>query len=226
MVRQIVPVAFDVNSAPWERLPGESSRAWQAFVLYRDAGPSRTLVDVARALSMSVTRKGHSRWPNVTIYTWNRRYRWRDRVQEWENHLDGQRIRCQEEAVRRMVERHTRISMLMWRRANSRLLELSPAEIRSRDLPGWVQTAVNIERMSRGLATEKHDSSITGANGGPFQVEDSVQSPIDALLSRLAGIAARQHAAGVTLQSWAGEPGTVDGELGLLGAPVPDDTTG
>jgi hypothetical protein len=57
-------------AAPWERLPGESLRAYQGFCTFRTQGADRSCSKVARALSKS----------RQLIARWALRWRWQDRV--------------------------------------------------------------------------------------------------------------------------------------------------
>ena len=38
---------------PWERQDGEREKPYEAFLLYKNAGPGRTKIDVARKLKKS-----------------------------------------------------------------------------------------------------------------------------------------------------------------------------
>lgn len=78
---------------PWERLPEETGRAYEAFRAFRDLGPTRRLVDVPD------TKLG-------TVRGWSQRYRWQERARAW----DGEAYRIEDarrlEARRQMDERH------------------------------------------------------------------------------------------------------------------------
>lgn len=52
----------DIN--PWERQEGESSKAFEAFVIYRDMGAKRTFTAVADTLHKSCTliRRWKEQW--------------------------------------------------------------------------------------------------------------------------------------------------------------------
>lgn len=64
---------------PWERQPDESSEAFAAWLVYRDAEGKRTFKRVADELQKSTT----------LIYRWGTDYRWADRLRRWENHKDA-----------------------------------------------------------------------------------------------------------------------------------------
>jgi hypothetical protein len=59
---------------PWDRQPGESSPAFEAFRVYRDAGPRRSLRRVAADV-----RKSRS-----LIFRWSSSHGWVARVEAWD----------------------------------------------------------------------------------------------------------------------------------------------
>ena len=62
----------------WERQPGESAQAFEAFKIYRDLGLKRSNQEVCKQLSKS--RQLISRWKA----TWN----WDERVRAYDNALE------------------------------------------------------------------------------------------------------------------------------------------
>ena len=58
------------SSYPWERQTKETEKAYEAFLLYKNAGPGRTVIDVARKLQKSYT----------LIRRWAKKWNWEDRV--------------------------------------------------------------------------------------------------------------------------------------------------
>lgn len=85
---------------PWERLPVESSPAWEAFVLYRDGGPARTIRGVCRQLHKSLTLIGR----------WSVRHKWVERAGGWDAYTDRIRREASLKAVKEMTERHARMA--------------------------------------------------------------------------------------------------------------------
>ena len=60
--------------APWDRQPGESAPAFEAFCEYRNAGPRRSLRQVAVRLGKS----------SSLIYRWSSAHGWVRRAREWD----------------------------------------------------------------------------------------------------------------------------------------------
>jgi len=81
---------------PWERQPGETPKAWEAFTVYRDLGPSRSLRAAGQQLGKST----------VVCEKWSARWDWVNRCREWDRHTDGLRRAAQVEAIETMSRRH------------------------------------------------------------------------------------------------------------------------
>jgi len=88
---------------PWERQPDESGKAWEAFRIYRDLGPGRSLSEVASILGKS----------RQSIGGWAARHNWAWRAQEYDRYLDEQRVRAQVRQIQEMSERHAEQSQLI-----------------------------------------------------------------------------------------------------------------
>jgi len=61
---------------PWERQEGESSKAFHAFTLYRDAGHERSLTQIAQKLNVS----------KQAIGKWSTQWHWVGRCLAWDNY--------------------------------------------------------------------------------------------------------------------------------------------
>ena len=79
----------------WERQPGESAQAYEAFAIYRDMGSNRSLRVVAEQLSKSDT----------LIKRWSREKKWGERCRAYDNHLDDV---ARQEALRKYKKMRTR----------------------------------------------------------------------------------------------------------------------
>lgn len=87
----------------WEKQPGESHQAFAAFRIFRDLGSQRSM-DAAyqrRERSSGVTGgKVTGRW-----HTWRAQWRWNDRVDAWDRHIDAETRAAAEARARADGER-------------------------------------------------------------------------------------------------------------------------
>jgi hypothetical protein len=63
----------------WDRKPDESTRAWTAFVAFRDSA-DRKLINVAKSLTPACSVQNVSRW--------SVRHSWAARSADWDTHVD------------------------------------------------------------------------------------------------------------------------------------------
>jgi hypothetical protein len=101
---------------PWERQPGESDRAFEAFRLYRDLGPSRTLDRAGELVSpregptgaqggaQDGAQPGRKRGATGCIRGWAAKHHWAERAGAWDAHLDRERRAAAERAEAEEVE--------------------------------------------------------------------------------------------------------------------------
>ena len=103
---------LNAMAASWQRRPGESNPAFQAFVEYRGLGCGRTLEATRRELAKG---PGYLRY----LREWSTRWCWAERASDWDRHLrktrDGNAA-GEEEMWGRLRRRSTRKS---WRLAQS-----------------------------------------------------------------------------------------------------------
>ena len=90
---------------PWDRQPGESELAHQAFIAYRDSGIPRNLAATARALGK---HEGQ-------LYRWKDRHGWGYRLLAW----DAAQGKAAEETAQREWERRRR----RWSQAGDHIMQ-------------------------------------------------------------------------------------------------------
>ena len=93
---------------PWERQPGETEKAYQAFCQYRDmpAG-SRSLRTVSQRLYGGKPATSKTR-PAGQVQDWSIRWGWVQRVQAWDDEMDRRRREAAVAEVEEMAARHAR----------------------------------------------------------------------------------------------------------------------
>lgn len=179
-----------VIAAPWSRQPGETSVAWEAFVLFRDWGTSRNHAKVYRKLGKSRT----------VIERWSRKWNWLERAHAWDEQVDSVRQEAALGEVAEMAKRHIgeagefiEVAMAHIRafaksfdtpakrkKFEKELVALPPKErvqVMARMVMMW-ELAVKQERLARGEPTE----NIAGRIG--IHVVDRLARKIGALATQ------------------------------------------
>jgi hypothetical protein len=161
----------DTAAAPWEQQPGESTRAFGAFCVYRDLGPMRSLRAAAVAFYGRETRSVERQFD-----TWSSAFRWVERAGAWDRHLDAAARLAQVEARREMVERHVKEARVLQAKALERLRSICPEELGPSDLLRFIVEAAKLERLALGEPEIVQRHEMTGPGGGPvhFCLEDVV----------------------------------------------------
>jgi hypothetical protein len=82
---------------PWDQQPDESNKAFKAFKLYLDMGYKRTVKRVA----ISLGAKSYT-----YIYEWSAKFKWRDRVKNWEKEQSRLQLAASYENYKSICEEH------------------------------------------------------------------------------------------------------------------------
>lgn len=132
-------MAKSTEIKPWERQEGETSKQFEAFVVYRDLEE--------RSLAKAGEKLGKSK---ALLERWSSANRWVERVAAWDGEKD--RIARQEQikAIRKMRERHAAGAQALFTKALQGLKELKPEELTARDIVAMLAEATKTERISRG----------------------------------------------------------------------------
>lgn len=144
---------------PWERLPGESSQAFEAFTIYRDMGIDRSLAKVASELGKS----------KALIERWSARDAWVRRVELWEVEQDRAHRQFLIAHRRDTDRRQLQIANAMQRKLVERLASLDTDRMGPRDLGYWLEVTSDVQRKALGQGDR---IELTGAGGGPVEIAD------------------------------------------------------
>lgn len=165
----------------WERQAGESSVAYEAFLLYRNmshetdgAKKKRRLASVAEKLGKSLK----------LIERWSRTWDWVERSRAYDNEL--QRISMEEtrEAVRKMLKDHMTMAQALQKKAMTALLRLDDQSLSARNILDYLAQGIELERQAR---LEVAEVSRGGpSKGGPIAaLEEPEQSTMVQLVQSL-----------------------------------------
>lgn len=150
----------------FQRLPGESMRAFRAFQIYRDQGESRSIASVARTLNLSKN----------TLQKWSTLYQWSERVEQWHDYLASAKIETKAKDIESMQERHAAVACMFQTKVVERITSMTDADLKQlspADLMNWFSSSVRIEAMSRGVpaVTASINNTHASPDGGPVKVE-------------------------------------------------------
>ena len=158
-----MPKRQEPDIAPWEKQPGESAKAFEAFAIYRDMGVERSVRKVTQRLNKSLTLIGK----------WSSRYNWPERARAYDRDLDRQAHAQAVREVRSMTNRHIRIAMQLQAKALEALEQLNVATLSPKMQLAFLAKATEIERMNRLSAAGMDDSGQQrdGAEGIEVVIE-------------------------------------------------------
>ncbi|MFD4482393.1 hypothetical protein ACFVXC_35110 [Streptomyces sp. NPDC058257] len=126
----------------WERQGGESVQAFEAFAVYRDLGPGRSVTKVARELDKS----------RALVGRWSRQFAWVLRATAYDREQDRLFLAEQAQARKEIARRHAKLAQAVQSKAVARLQALDPRELSPSDLLRYIQVAAEIERRAVGEA--------------------------------------------------------------------------
>jgi hypothetical protein len=136
---------------PWERMPGETSKQFYAFTVYRDMGVNRSLVKVRDKLDKEPGyEKLLGRWSSANKWVW--------RCQEWDSYQDDEMLARVEAHRHKMADKHNTyidtILNVLGERLNQIIDDrewrnLSPAETIK-----MTELMIKLNRLENGLPTE------------------------------------------------------------------------
>jgi hypothetical protein len=145
----------------WERLTGESAAAFAAFRFFRDYGPERNIRRAAEVAVLAEDTDAVVDDPAVLVRIgrryrlwrgWAAAHRWRERAADYDGYVD----KLKQAEVRKAIEEQGKVDRELFNKmklvAEKKLDSMDPAELGVGALPGWVTTAVRLDRERLGLA--------------------------------------------------------------------------
>ena len=124
---------------PWERMEGESAKAFEAFRIYRDMGPERNLRAVAQQCNKSVSLLG--RWSGAN--------QWVERARAYDNELERAAHQEAVKSVREMRKRQLGIVAQMQHKAMSALQKMDTKSMKPKDQLAFLTKAMELEQKLR-----------------------------------------------------------------------------
>ena len=138
---------------PWERQKGESDKAYEAFVTYRDMGTDRSIRAVAQKLAKSRTQIGK----------WSSGWDWTERVRAYDNELEKEARAKAVKDRKAMSDRHINIAMQLQKKALAALASLEVEDMSPKDIKEFIKMATDLERLNRTLEEDSNKSKDNAA---------------------------------------------------------------
>jgi hypothetical protein len=170
----------------FEQQPRESAKAFEAFSLYLNMGPERSLAAVGQKLGKS----------KALLERWSAKFDWPGRVQAQAAYLAGVEREATEALVRgksaEWLKRQQDLREAEWemhekcigaaKKAFDAFMSREKVYANLADISRMLEVASKLGRLASGLATDK--TEVTGEDGGPIRLE------LEAALKKVYGVAA------------------------------------
>ena len=151
----------------WERQPGESEEAYEAFTDYYK-NPKRSQKKTAKAVGKS----------EALIYRWSVRWHWSERAREYDNALVREEYTATLDEIRKMNKAQAAIGLLLQKKGQEALEKLNLKKMSAKDLLQFLIQGTTIERRAR-------LSDVSIQNKKKAQEESSTEYADDGLSAAL-----------------------------------------
>jgi hypothetical protein len=129
----------------WERLPGETGKAFAAFCAYRDCGLER---NIRKAVDSAEKDKGKQDKRYRVWRNWCSQFRWRERAADYDRYTEKLKQTELRKTIEAQGERHRAVTGKMLAVVEKKLDLLDPAELSQGTVTEWVETAIRAERTA------------------------------------------------------------------------------
>lgn len=154
---------------PQGRQYREGEEAYQAYLVYRDLGPTRTMK--AARLKLGRDSAGYVR----IMESWSSKFRWIDRVRAWDSRIQEERDRERLKTAARWecrrlntMEASFRLGLAMLTKASEALGALVPASTSARDAVALARQGSELAAaaIAAALGPKDEDAPLEAADGG------------------------------------------------------------
>ncbi|MEW2568338.1 hypothetical protein [Streptomyces sp. NPDC047070] len=174
------PITLSTTLDLWEQQPTETPKKHGQFVTYRDLGRTRTLRKAAEGLQLHA----------VTVRKAAAKYRWRERVEAWDRHLDRLYEAGWVEERRKAAESDAKVLGAVLGKLAQRLGTLRAEDLTVSEFRSLLDVAL---RHRRALFGDPGATiALTGPGGNPLAVQlaEFAQMPPEQRRARLSDLAA------------------------------------
>lgn len=130
-----------VPAGPWDRQKGEPPRAYSALVRYLQMGPERSYAKMVKEYNYN----------EASLYRWAKKHGWPNRTAAYDEYMNREIMVRLQAGLADMCERHVKEAQMLQGKAIEKLRSLAPSDLSASDISRFLDTAVKIERQSRGI---------------------------------------------------------------------------
>lgn len=142
-------------SKPWMRIPKETPKAFEAFCIYRDLGPGRSIRAAREELGKE---SGYER----LMEEWSSKYAWSSRAAAFDDMVAERKAEASADRAVRAAARHADAGKALVDKGLE-ALKAKPVDMMTVDgIRGLIGDGVKIERLSLGLVTDNTKQEVSG----------------------------------------------------------------
>jgi hypothetical protein len=152
----------------WERLPGETGKAYTAFCAFRDYGPERNIRKAVEGFEKDETKreKRYRVWRN-----WSTQFRWRERAADYDKYTERLKQAELRKTIEAQGEKHRQVTGKMLDVVQKKLDTMNPEDLTQGNVSEWAQTAIRAEREAGQFADANCLGVSASRNSMPKQGE-------------------------------------------------------
>ena len=152
----------------WERQPGETAKAYAAFLLYRDLPPVDRSIVAAVAQHRYLGGKASVRnWE-----TWSSLYNWSERGLASDSDLASRRRERMAKEMERAQDDMFTLARAALAKVAERIKGMNPEDLAAGQVPAALRTLFELELKALGYEDRVE---LTGKDGGPVKVDTKTQ---------------------------------------------------
>lgn len=152
----------------WERQPGESEEAYEAFTDYYK-NPKRSQKKTAKAVGKS----------EALIYRWSVRWHWTERAREYDNALVREEYTATLDEIRKMNKAQAAIGLLLQKKGQEALEKLNLKKMSAKDLLQFLIQGTTIERRARLSDVSIQNKKKAQEESGTEYVDDGLSAALE-----------------------------------------------
>jgi hypothetical protein len=136
---------------PWERRPGESPQAFEAFSAYLEMGADRSLRALGQKLNKSFTLMGD----------WSRNWDWVERSSAYDSHMAGERMKALRKEIKARYARFGKVSDQLMMTAIEAVKGIASNELSPQDALSFIRLSVTLaDKHSEALLQEEDSGDM------------------------------------------------------------------